>query len=489
MKKKSIALNAFFNIVKTVMAIIFPLITFPYISRVLDVDAIGKYNFAAAIISYFTLIAALGVNNYAIREGAQYRNDRKKISRFASEVYSINIISSAVAYALLFLTVSVSSKLQDYIAILLILSVEVMLTCIGINWIYNIFEEFWYITFVTVLFQIVSMILMFTFVKTSQDLMKYVIIVVFANVGGQVLYRLKAKKYVDVRVVFNKSLIKHVKPILLLFSTSVASMIYVSSDTTILGFLTSDYYVGLYSVSTKIYKIVKQLFLAIVVVVIPRVALYVQKNEREKCQNLIDNTFNMLLALGIPAMVGLICTSKNIIFIISGEKYLEADMSLKILGVALLFAILSSFYANCVLIPNREDKGLLVATIISATVNIVGNFLIISSLREVGAAITTVIAELIMVVLCGIRAKKINPSKFYTRNIVSILISCACIILICRVVNQSMDNEIAGFSIAVLCSVVAFVIVNVFLKNPVFAVGMNGIRIKLKRKTALKRKK
>ena len=212
---------------------------------------------------------------------------------------------------LLFFVVANSAKLQNYGTILLILSAEVVFTCVGVNWIYNIIEEFWYITFVTVLFQVISMILMFVLVKTNQDLLKYVGIVVFANVGGQVLYRLKARKYVDVRAVFDKSLVKHLAPIFLLFSTSIVSMIYVSSDTTILGFLTNDYRVGLYSVSTKIYKIIKQLFLAIVVVAIPRVALYVRKNESEKCQKLIDNTFNLLLALCVPAMVGLICTSNT----------------------------------------------------------------------------------------------------------------------------------------------------------------------------------
>lgn len=486
MKTKSIALNAVLNIIKTVSAIIFPLITFPYISRVLDVDSIGRYNFAASIISYFTLIAGLGVNNYAIREGAQYKNDRNKISRFVSEVYSINIISSVVAYLLLFFAVANSAKLQNYGTILLILSVEVAFTCIGVNWIYNIFEEFWYITFVTVLFQIISMIFMFTFVKTNQDLFKYVGIVVFANVGGQVLYRLKARKYVDVRAVFDKSLINHLVPILLLFSTSIASMIYVSSDTTILGFLTNDYRVGLYSVSIKIYKIIKQLFLAIVVVAIPRVALYVRKNESEKCQDLIDNTFNLLLALCIPAMVGLICTSKYIILIISGEKYLEADLSLKILGVALLFSILSSFYANCVLIPNREDKGLLTATIVSATINIIGNFLIIPFFQEVGAAITTVVAEVIMVVMCGRKSKKIMKPILSKRNVASILVSCSSIVLICGIVNHIITNEMIGFSVAVLGSVFAFFAVNILLKNPVIISFLQDIMSKIKRKTVRK---
>lgn len=486
MKTKSIAMNAVLNIIKTVSAIIFPLVTFPYISRVLDVDSIGSYNFAASIISYFTLIAGLGVNNYAIREGAQYRNDRNKISRFASEVYSINIISSVVAYLLLFFVVANSAKLQNYGTILLILSAEVVFTCVGVNWIYNIFEEFWYITFVTVLFQVISMILMFVLVKTNQDLLKYVGIVVFANVGGQVLYRLKARKYVDVRAVFDKSLVKHLAPIFLLFSTSIVSMIYVSSDTTILGFLTNDYRVGLYSVSTKIYKIIKQLFLAIVVVAIPRVVLYVRKNESEKCQKLIDNTFNLLLALCVPAMVGLICTSKYIILIISGEKYLEADLSLKILGVALLFSILSSFYANCVLIPNREDKSLLTATIVSATINIIGNFLIIPFFQEVGAAITTVVAEVIMVAMCGRKSKNIMKPVLSKRNTASIFFSCSAIVLICGMVNRIIKNEMIGFSISVLGSVFAFFIVNILLKNPVIMSFLQDVLGRIKRKTVRK---
>lgn len=170
MKTKSIAMNAVLNIIKTVSVIIFPLITFPYISRVLDVDSIGKYNFSASIISYFTLIAGLGVNNYAIREGAQYRNDRNKISRFVSEVYSINIVSSIVAYMLLFFVVAISSKLQNYGTILLILSAEVVFTCVGINWIYNIFEEFWYLfTFRPILPYSLYPILLCAFIAASSS--------------------------------------------------------------------------------------------------------------------------------------------------------------------------------------------------------------------------------------------------------------------------------------------------------------------------------
>ena len=144
MNKKSIGINAVINGGKTMLSVIFPLITFPYISRILEVDNLGRYNFSHSVIDYFYLLSSLGIGTYAVREGTRYRNSRKEISRFTSEVFTINVFSTVVSYLILCLTMLFSDKLHEYASIIMVLSVSMIFTTIGCEWVYTIYEEYLY---------------------------------------------------------------------------------------------------------------------------------------------------------------------------------------------------------------------------------------------------------------------------------------------------------------------------------------------------------
>lgn len=482
MGNKSISKNAILNMIKTVSAIIFPLITFPYITRILTVEDIGKYNFSASIISYFALIASLGISTYAIREGAQYRSDRSKISSFASEIYSLNVISTIFAYVLLIITVCIVPKLQNYTVLIAILSLELMFTTWGASWIFNIFEEFGFITLVTCLFQVVSLILMFGIVKKDGDLTKYVAIVAFANIGGNIFYRAKARKFCDLHFTIKVDINKHIKPVLLLFSTAIAATIYVSSDTTLLGFLSSDYYVGLYSVSAKIYKIVKQLFLAIVIVTVPRAALLFRTAQNDKAKELLSNILDTLVFLGVPATAGLIGISKYVILIIAGEEYLEANTSLILLAAALLFALLASFFSNCVLIPNRRDKTVLNITVISAVINMGLNFMLIPKYHDGAAAFTTLIAEVFTTIAYVQISNKIVRITVNKKNLVSSLLGAISIYITCYWLQKNIDNWVTGTIACIICSVVVYAFVQLIFRNPLLFEAITQIKKKIGKK-------
>ena len=268
MKQKSIKLNAFLNVIKTAFSLIFPLITFPYVTRMLQVEAMGKYDFSSSIISYFVLLAALGIDVYAVREGAKYRNDKEKMEQFASEIFSINLYATWVSYLLLFCSLLFVDKLKGYTIFILLFSLQLILATLSVTWIYNIYEDFGFITIVTLAMQFIAVCLMFLLVHSAEDLYKYIIISVISTNGSGIFMFLHARKYVRLRFVVKPPLY-HLKPILMVFSTSLAATIYISSDTTILGWITDDYHVGIYGTAAKIYRIVKQVLNAIIAVVIP----------------------------------------------------------------------------------------------------------------------------------------------------------------------------------------------------------------------------
>lgn len=236
MKNKSIKVNALLNGFRTILNLLFPLITFPYVSRILSVNDIGKYNFSNSIVTYFLLIAALGIDKYAIREGTKYRDNRKRFSKFASDLFSLNVISTLFSYLLLAVFLVLSVKAYDYHTCILILSIQIFFTTLGTEWIYSIYEEYTYITVRSIIFKLISIALLFIFVRREGDYLAYTIITVIASVGANILNFVNARKFCDIKLHFKgvnwKSM---VVPVLIIFASNVAIQIYVNADITMLG--------------------------------------------------------------------------------------------------------------------------------------------------------------------------------------------------------------------------------------------------------------
>ena len=287
---KSIKKNLFLNIVKVFVLSIFPLVTFPYATRVLGIDNIGKIQFSLSVVSFFLLISTLGINSYAVREAAPIRNDRKKISKFASEIFSINIITSLLSYILLLLFILIIPKISNYSSIIWILSLQIIFTTVGLDWIYTVFEEYLYITLRSVIIQLISLVLMIVFVREPNDYYKYALIVVLSNTGVYLINYIHMKKYIDLSFTFKNNIKMHIKPLLILFSNEITQQVYVNSDMIMLGFITTDYYTGIYSVAVKVYTLVKKMLNSMIAVLIPRLAFY--SSDDEKFSKLCSNIFN-----------------------------------------------------------------------------------------------------------------------------------------------------------------------------------------------------
>ena len=462
--QRSIGVNAGLNMIRTACQVIFPLITFPYVSRVLHVENIGIYNFCQSVISYFSLLAALGISTYAIREGARYRDNEEKMSLFASEVFSINFISTVFSYLILGVCILLVPRFNQYSSIMVALSISIMFTLIGSEWIFQIYEDYKYITIRGILFQFISLILMFVLVRNSSDLFAYVWITVISCSGANILNAVSRRKYCKIRLTINAKILTHLAPILVLFATSVATTIYTNADTTMLGFFSGNKSVGLYSVSTKIYTIVKQMLAAIIIVSIPRLSAYLGEKA--------------LVVIVVPAMVGLIALSKNIVFIIAGQEYVDANISLKILSVALLFSIFSWFYTSCILIPYRCENKVLMATIVAALVNIGLNFILIPTFQQNAAAFTTVIAELLSMVITWWYGRKYFRVSFLKKDILSVAIGCLAIWTICSISEKYISSVLISTVFSVTASVVIYMIVLLIMKNQAVKLVLEILHIK-----------
>lgn len=445
---------------------IFPIITFPYVSRILGVENLGKYNFSNSVVSYFLLIAGLGINTYAIREGAKYRDERK-INIFASEIFSINILSTLISYLLLFLCLALIPKLQPYIYCILIFSLQIFFTTLGTEWIYSIYEDYTYITIRSIIFKIISVVLLFIFVRKQDDYLFYAAITVFSAVGSNILNYLHARSFVKINFRFHMNIGKHIKPILIIFASNIAVLIYVNSDVTILGFLKNVYVVGIYSVSAKIYTILKTMLSAALIVTVPRLALLYGKKKWKEYRNTASQVFNFLVLITFPAVIGLIMVSRDIVLILSGQQYISATSSLRLLCIAAIFSIFAWFYSDCILIPAKKEKIVLISTILSAVVNILLNFMLVPFFSENAAAFSTIIAELVNMLISVKYGINIVEIQGFFKNLKTVLISASTIVIVCYVISLFKISPIVRISTSIIFSAISYFFMLFILKNEV----------------------
>ncbi len=237
------------------MSLLFPLVTFPYASRILLPEGTGKVNFANSIINYFGMLASLGIGTYGIREAAKVRHDKQRLSQFTVELFTINLLSTLIAYILLYISIVVVPKFHEYRMLLYMTSVTIIFTTMGISWLYSAVEEYGYIALRSVVFQVVSIILLFTFVKQKEDYLMYAGIGVVSSVGSNIFNIIHARKFISFTGLGRLELKKHVKPIFVFFGSTLAISVFTMLDTSMLGFLSTNEEVGFYS---ELYRLPEQ---------------------------------------------------------------------------------------------------------------------------------------------------------------------------------------------------------------------------------------
>ena len=243
-KQKSITFNFVMNVILSMSSFIFPLITFPYVSRVLLPDGTGKVSFATSVITYFAMFAQLGIPTYGIRACAKVRDDRKKLSKTVQELFCINLLMTVVAYIAFGIALLTVPRLQQDKTLFVIISLTMIFNAIGMEWLYKALEQYTYITVRSIVFKFVALIAMFVFVRQKADYVVYGAITILASLASNIFNFINIHKYVDMEVSEKLQIKKHLKPVLVFFAMSCATTIYTHLDTVMLGFMKTDTDVG-----------------------------------------------------------------------------------------------------------------------------------------------------------------------------------------------------------------------------------------------------
>lgn len=475
----SLKKNTIYSIIKTCSTIAFPLITFPYISRVLSVDNVGKVNFGNSIVNYISLIASLGISTYAIRECSKIKNDKEELSATASEIISINVITTAVAYFILALLLVFWHKLYDYEFLIIIQSTAVIFSTLGADWINTAMEDFRFITLRTFSFQLISLICIFLFVHKPEDYIIYAIISVLSASGGNLANILYRKKYCNTRFTLSIDWKRRLPPILTLFAMILSQTFLASIDTTMLGVMKGDTAVGLYSVANKTNNIIVQIVASITWVVMPQLSSAFSKRDYKKINKSLRYAYNFSITIGIPCIIGMLIMAPEIINVVGGDAYSGANNCLRIFAVSLFFIVLNNYYGNVVLLSSFREKQFMIACMLAAIVNLITNYIFIPLYGIEAAAMTTAIAQAIMYFV-----SKYNPDKHidignkFTAFLQPTLASLP-IAIICIISKQFINNMPVRLIAAVFFSAITYIAILMIFKNEFILSFLIPIKAKL----------
>ena len=485
MKQKNIKINIFYNAIKTFSSIVFPLITIPYINRVLLPENVGKINFGLSIVSYFSLIATLGITTYAIRECARVKNDTEKLSDTASQIFSINICTTVLSYLMLVASLLLFRKLENYRLLICIQSLSIVAVTLGADWLNSALEDFKYIAVRTFLFQCISLGLMFLFVRKPEDYIKYALINLVSSAGANLTNIWYRRRYCKIRIVKNlKNGIKwkqHITPIMLLFVMILAQNIYSNVDVTMIGLIHGDSDVGIYSTANKAANVIFQVIISIAWVVMPRMSSLFEERQYEAINSLLRKVFGFYMLVGIPCIVGAFMLSSDIIQIIGGTEYMGAVLILRIIIAGFIFNLFgASLWGNIIFLPAKKEKEFMYICCGTAVINVIANSLFIPKYGAPAAATTTAFCNMAMFVafLCT-KDKRIKITDIYSLVITPIIGS----LIICGVCFFAYSISIMWLRvvISVGVSMIGYFIIQLIGKNELLMDSLSAVREKLRK--------
>lgn len=406
-KQHSVKYNFFMNFILSASQFIFPIITFPYISRVLLAEGSGKVTFATSIASYFLMVASLGIPTYGIRACAQVRNDKKKLSKTAQEILIINLVTTVLITIIYLISIFTISRFRADETLFLINGVNIVLNMFGMNWLFQALEQYDYITFRSLAFKIISIVLMFILVHEKSDYVIYGAITVFAAVGSNILNLIRSRHYIDFKLYENYNLRRHMKPILILFAQSLAISIYTNLDTVMLGFMKTDADVGYYNAAVKIKTILVSLVTSMGNVLLPRMSYYAKERKNKEFMNTMQMALNFTMLISIPMAVYFCMFSAESIRFLAGNGYDGAILAMEIITISIIPIGLTGILGIQVLTAIEKEKYVLYSVTTGAVIDFILNCLLIPEMGAAGAALATVIAEFVVLFVQVIYTKNL----------------------------------------------------------------------------------
>lgn len=423
---QSVKVNYILNLINTGTQMLFPLITFPYVCRVIEADGIGQINFFQSIISYISLFTCLGIPMYAIREIARDRSDVVQMNRTAMEILLLHSMLTLVGYAIVAILCLTVPQIQVNIPLFLILSLTIFFTAIGCEWFYQGIEDFKYITIRGLIIKTVSVVLLFIFVKSKTDLLYYGCYTVFGVLGGNIFNFYRLRKYIHrENIIFSELHIKrHVKPVLKVFSFSVVTSIYLQLNTVLLGFLKNALAVGYFAAATKVMQMLLMMSSCLGSVMMPRASHLIAENKKDEFNRLIQKSYDFTLAIALPMTIGLIFCAPSLITALCGVKFEHSILPSQIIAPIILLVAISNVFGIQVLFPKGKINIVTFCCCIGAVADLILNLCLIPFFSYIGTSIAYLGAEVATTVSMYFIGRRYIPIIYFKKSHLTYVLGC-----------------------------------------------------------------
>ena len=476
----SIKKNYIYNTCYQVFSVLLPLITVPYISRTLGVEGVGYYAYTAAYTQYFILVGMLGITLYGRREVAYVNNDKKKLSYIFCNIYTVQITTMTLAYITYILAfVIFNNKSRE---LYLVQSLLILGSMFDISWFFIGIEELKHVVLRNLFVKLIGLLLVFSFVKNTNDILLYAIIMGCSVLVGQLIMWINLKNKVYF-VKPNREHIKiHIQQSIKLFISQLALQMYMVVDRTMLGIFSDNIQVGLYDSSQKVIKVVLALVTSIAVIMLPRMSALYYNNQREDFKNLLHKVFSYINFLGIPIMIGLIAISEEFSIWFYGKQF-NGISQLLIVGSIIIIAISwSNVLGVQVMIPIKKEREFTISITIGAIINFILNIILIGRLGAMGSTIATVLAEVTVTIIQLCFLRELINFKYVLSTFYKPIICVIPMYIGVRLAITTLPINIVGTSIAVIIGGVIYLGLSYLLKHELMIEGVDDIKEKLIRR-------
>lgn len=429
--------NYLYNLSYQILTIILPIITVPYVTRIFTSEDLGNYGFYNSIVSYFSLFAMLGIGLYGTKQIAAASD----VSSTFWNIYAIQLIASLISifvYVILILCIPTMSEI-----IPLILFISLFSKIIDISWLFAGKEDFKKITLRNTVVKVVGVISIFTFIKNSEDLYLYILLIVVFDFLGQVVMWVPAKKFIK-RPSFNMKIMKkNLHPIVLLFLPQVAISLYVVLDRTLLGLLGSYSDVGIYEQGQKLTSIIYKIVSSLGVVMLPRVANLLSERRDKEAKNMVKFSFILYNLIIFPMMFGLIAVNEVFVELFLGKDFQDVKYVLYITTINIMLVGWTNILGHQVLVVRNKNKEFMLSTTIPAFVSVAVNIAVIPLFGYIGASITAVIVEFLAFTIQWYYSRNIiNKKLLFNKDLAKII--CSSLVMFGAVMTCKMILGLDG---------------------------------------------
>lgn len=457
----SVKKNFFFNIILTVSTYFFSLIVFPYVSRVLGVELIGRVSFAQETVKYFMLFAVMGAATVGIREISACGEDRRKRSEVFSNIFTIILMLTAVSTAALVALIFLVPRLMEIKDLLVIGSFTLVFTSFLIEWFYQGLENFRYVTIRTIAVKILYVAAVFLFVKKPEDYVLYYAINMFCVVLNAVINLTYARKFVDFSFRGLK-LRNYLRPVMSLGIYMLALSLFTTFNMVYLGFVQTETQTGLYAAAIKIYSILLAVISAFAGVMLPRMSSLISVNKIDEFKSKLLYSWELLFAFAFPIAIGGAVLAPELIAILSGADFMDAVLPMRIIMINLVVVGAAQIWVMQILLPMKKDRVVTISALAAAVVGILVNVFFVKEYGAKASAVSLVVAEIVGDAISLVYVIKHKMLSFPARKFVKFLLLSVPYVAICYFSTWLPMGNIPVVLIAFAACLAYFVVMNRF---------------------------